>query len=90
MVILSPVWEDLFFVMRNTMPIPMPAPRYTVLTVFIEVDGERVVIGRYHPDADMKFVKVDNLIPKLDYMYVVEQGSGDLVVESEACRLMLR
>lgn len=68
----------------------MPAPRYTVLTVFIEVDGERVVIGRYHPDADMKFVKVDNLIPKLDYMYVVEQGSGDLVVESEACRLMLR
>ncbi|MBP3385878.1 MAG: hypothetical protein J6K69_03370 [Candidatus Methanomethylophilaceae archaeon] len=68
----------------------MPAPRYTVLTVFIQVDGERVTIGRYHPEEEMKFVKVGNLIPKLDYMYVVEQGSGDLVVESEPCALRLR
>lgn len=61
----------------------------TRLLVFIEVDGEEVPIGTYLPEPGMKFVRVDNLIPALDYMYRLEQECHGGRVVSPARMLKL-
>lgn len=65
-------------------------PCVTRLFVFIELDGEEVPIGTYYPEPGMNFVRVDNLIPKLDYMYRLVQSSEGEKIVSPTRTLRLR
>lgn len=69
---------------------PMDGECTTRLLVFIEVDGVEVPVGTYLPEPGMKFVRVDNLIPVLDYRYRLEQDCGGEKVVSPARQLKLR
>lgn len=66
------------------------SPDSTVVLVSVDMDGEDLVIGRYVPDEGMNFVNIDNLLPKLEYMYRVEQRRGVETVVSETRPLRLR
>lgn len=69
---------------------PMDGTCTTRLLVFIEVDGVEVPVGTYLPEPGMKFVRVDNLIPVLDYRYRLEQDCRGGKLVSPARQLKLR
>lgn len=67
-----------------------PNPKFTKLTAYTEKNGELITVGTYMPEPDMKFITVNNLIPKLSYSYVVEQRFNDITEKSALSKLKLR
>lgn len=65
-------------------------PDWTRVLVLIDADGEDLVIGSYVPEDGMRFVNIDNLLPKLEYRYRVEQGCGEETAVSGTFPLRLR
>lgn len=66
------------------------SPDWTRVLVSVDMEGRDLVIARYVPEEGMSFVSIDNLLPKLDYRYWVEQGRGTEVAVSEIRTLRLR
>ena len=68
----------------------MPDAKFTKLTAYISDNGDQIPIGTYVPEPDMKFITVKNLVPKLNYTYIVEQISKECVKRSIMSDLKLR
>jgi len=68
----------------------MPDAKFTKLTAYISDNGDQIPIGTYVPEPDMKFITVKNLVPKLNYTYIVEQISKECVKRSIISDLKLR
>lgn len=65
-------------------------PDWTRVVVSVRIGPECTDIGTFVPAEGRRYVVIDDLIPKLDYRYRVEQGAGGSVAVSETLPLQLR